>query len=83
MDFADAALVRAAEREGLRGIFTVDRRDFAVYRLHGRSPFTTIPWTSGCLLMRAGAEDSAPSSHRPNCALLEPGKVIRIDAPNQ
>jgi len=37
MDLADAALVRAAEREGIRRIFTVDRRDFSVYRLHGRT----------------------------------------------
>jgi len=43
MDFADAALVRVAEREGLRRIFTVDRRDFAVYRMQGRSRFTIIP----------------------------------------
>jgi predicted nucleic acid-binding protein len=43
MDFADAALVRVAEREGLRRIFTVDRRDFAIYRIHGRSRFTIIP----------------------------------------
>jgi predicted nucleic acid-binding protein len=43
MDFADAALVRVAEREGLRRIFTVDRRDFAVYRIHGGSRFTIIP----------------------------------------
>ena len=43
MDLADAALVRVAEREGLRKVFTVDRRDFAVYRIHGRSRFTIIP----------------------------------------
>jgi predicted nucleic acid-binding protein len=36
MDLADAALIRAAEREGVRKFFTVDRKDFAVYRLHGR-----------------------------------------------
>ena len=36
MDFADAALLRAAERENTRKIFTVDRRDFSVYRLHNR-----------------------------------------------
>jgi len=36
MDLADAALLRVAEREGIRKIFTVDRRDFSVYRLHGR-----------------------------------------------
>ncbi len=43
MDLADAALVRVAEREGIRKIFTVDRKDFAVYRLHGRIRPTVIP----------------------------------------
>jgi len=43
MDFADAALVRIAEREGLNTIFTPDRRDFSVYRLHGRTKLTLIP----------------------------------------
>jgi len=33
MDFADATLVHAAEREGIRRIFTLDRRDFGVYRV--------------------------------------------------
>lgn len=32
MDVADAALVRVAEREKLRRIFTLDRRDFRIYR---------------------------------------------------
>jgi len=32
MDLADAALVRLAEREKLREVFTLDRRDFSVYR---------------------------------------------------
>jgi predicted nucleic acid-binding protein len=43
MDLADAALVRAAEREGIRTVFTVDKKDFAVYRLHGRRRFRVIP----------------------------------------
>lgn len=43
MDLADAALVTVAEREGIRTIFTVDKKDFAVYRLHGRGRFTIIP----------------------------------------
>jgi len=43
MDLADAALVRVAEREGIRKIFTVDRKDFAVYRLHGRVRPNLIP----------------------------------------
>ena len=43
MDLADAALVRVAEREGIRKIFTVDREDFSVYRLHGRVRPNIIP----------------------------------------
>lgn len=43
MDVADAALVRVAEREGTRKVFTVDRNDFTVYRLHGRMKFTLLP----------------------------------------
>jgi uncharacterized protein len=43
MDLADAALVRVAEREGLRKIFTIDRRDFSVYRINHRSRPILIP----------------------------------------
>lgn len=43
MDLADAALVRVAEREGTREFFTIDKRDFAVYRLHGRVKPRVIP----------------------------------------
>ena len=43
MDFADAALVRVAEREGLDTVFTVDRKDFEVYRLSGRRRFRIVP----------------------------------------
>lgn len=43
MDLADAALLRVAEREGLRKIFTVDRADFSVYRLHNRIRPSLIP----------------------------------------
>ena len=43
MDLADAAILRVAEREGIRKVFTVDRRDFSVYRLHGRTRLTFIP----------------------------------------
>lgn len=32
MDLADATLVRVAERERLRQIFTLDRRDFQIYK---------------------------------------------------
>jgi uncharacterized protein len=43
MDLADAALLRVAEREGIRQFFTVDRKDFDVYRLHGRTRPVLIP----------------------------------------
>ena len=43
MDLTDAALVRVAEREGIRRIFTVDRSDFMVYRLHGRIGLAIVP----------------------------------------
>ena len=43
MDLADAALVRVAEREGIRRIFTVERNDFTVYRLHGRVGLAIVP----------------------------------------
>jgi predicted nucleic acid-binding protein len=43
MDLADAALVRVAERERLRSIFTVDRRDFQIYRPSRIGRFTVLP----------------------------------------
>jgi predicted nucleic acid-binding protein len=43
MDLADAALIRIAEREGIRKIFTVDKRDFVVYWIHGRIRPSIIP----------------------------------------
>ena len=43
MDLADAALVRVAERDGLRRIFTLDRRDFQIYRPEGFKRFELIP----------------------------------------
>ena len=43
MDLADAALVCVAERESLRRILTLDRRDFGVYRLARRGRFTVLP----------------------------------------
>jgi predicted nucleic acid-binding protein len=42
MDFADATLVRVAERERLTTILTVDR-DFEVYRIGGRKAFRVVP----------------------------------------
>lgn len=45
MDFADAALVRVAERERLSQILTFDRH-FRIYALPGRARFVVIPGTS-------------------------------------
>jgi uncharacterized protein len=42
---ADAALVYLAERENIDTIFTLDRRDFSVYRIGGKRPFNIIPPT--------------------------------------
>jgi uncharacterized protein len=42
MDFADAALVCAAERERLTRIVTFDRH-FGIYRLPNRARFTVLP----------------------------------------
>jgi len=43
MDLADATLVRVAEREGIRRIFTIDRRDFALYRPVKIGRFQIVP----------------------------------------
>lgn len=43
MDLADAALVRVAEREKIRTIFTLDRRDFHLYRPVKLGRFSLIP----------------------------------------
>jgi predicted nucleic acid-binding protein len=43
MDFADASLVALAEEIGTSRILTTDRRDFAIYRLHGRKAFDILP----------------------------------------
>lgn len=43
MDIADAALVRLAEREGIPRIFTLDRRDFAIYRPAKIGRFSILP----------------------------------------
>lgn len=43
MDMADAALVRIAEREGIRRVLTLDHRDFSVYRLARKGSFTLLP----------------------------------------
>jgi uncharacterized protein len=43
MDFADATLVRLAERERLSTIFTIDHDDFESYRIEGRRRFRIVP----------------------------------------
>lgn len=43
MDFADAAIVAAAEREGLDTVFTLDRRDFSLYRPKHTRSFRLLP----------------------------------------
>jgi predicted nucleic acid-binding protein len=42
MDFADACLVRMAEMERDAVVFTIDRRDFTVYRKHGNKPVPCV-----------------------------------------
>ena len=41
--FADACLVHLAEREGIDTIFTLDRRDFSVYRTSRGKAFRLLP----------------------------------------
>jgi len=43
MELADAALIRVAEREDHRTFFTIDRKDFSVYRMHDRIRPTILP----------------------------------------
>jgi uncharacterized protein len=43
MDLADAALVHVAAREGLKRIFTLERRHFEVYRIRRRGRFIILP----------------------------------------
>ena len=43
MDLADAALVRIAERERIRTVLTIDRRDFEIYRPNGLGRFRILP----------------------------------------
>ncbi len=44
MDLADAALVVACERAKIRRVFTVDRRDFLIYRPAHIDQFEVIPY---------------------------------------
>ena len=43
MVLADAALVAVAEREKIRRVFTLDRRDFEIYRPLKLGRFTVMP----------------------------------------
>jgi len=43
MDFADAGLVRVAERERISTVFTLDRRDFSIYRPARIGRFHLLP----------------------------------------
>jgi hypothetical protein len=43
MDLADAALVRVAERDRLRTVFTLDHEDFRIYRPAPGKTFTLLP----------------------------------------
>ena len=45
IQLADAALVHLAARDGLDTIFTLDHRDFSVYRLPNRRSFRILPET--------------------------------------
>ena len=43
MDLADAALVAVAERENIGTVFTLDRRDFHIYRPRHTKQFKILP----------------------------------------
>ena len=45
MDLADAAIVRVAERERINRVFTIDQKDFRVYRPAHIRHFTLLPST--------------------------------------
>ena len=43
MDFADATHVLLAEKTGVMEVFTIDRRDFEVYRTRTGRRFRLVP----------------------------------------
>jgi predicted nucleic acid-binding protein len=45
LDFADAALMYLAERERIDHVFTLDRRDFTVFRTAAGNSLTVLPET--------------------------------------
>lgn len=40
---ADVSLVYLAERDGISTVFTLDRRDFSVYRIKQNQPLDLLP----------------------------------------
>ncbi len=70
MDFADASIVCAAEHLESRKVFTLDRGDFATYRIrrgYHRIPFTIIGDPSGPGFVREGVEqeEEVEPAHTP------------------
>ena len=43
MDFADATLVCLATQTGMQNIVTLDKKDFAIYKLPKKKSFTIMP----------------------------------------
>jgi len=43
LQFADAALVHLAERENIRTVFTLDRRNFSIIRLKRNRTLKLLP----------------------------------------
>jgi len=43
IDFADACLMHLAERESIERVFTIDRKDFSVYRTQTGNSLTILP----------------------------------------
>jgi uncharacterized protein len=43
VQLADASLLYVAEREQIENVFTLDRRDFVLYRLAGNRPLRLLP----------------------------------------
>ena len=60
MDLADAALVRVAEREGIRTIFTIDRRDFFALSPRGARAIQDHSLTAA--LLRSGSSGCSGSA---------------------
>ena len=70
MDFADASIVSAAEHFETRKVFTLDRGDFATYRIrrgYHQIPFTIIGDPSGprCVREGVGQDEEVEPAHTP------------------